>query len=119
MSAIANLVWLNSYHIPMFNDRDFLTAIYTPPPKDDKSFIVISRPVTHPNAPPQPYHTRGIYESIELVTDLGEEGVEWLMTTASSPAGNIPAFVSERAMPGQVSADVPAFLDWIKAKGWH
>lgn len=103
----------------MFSDRDFVTALYTPAPKDDKSFIVISRPVTHPDAPLQPHHTRGVYESVEFVRDLGEEGVEWLMTTASSPEGNIPAFVSERAMPGQVSADVPAFLSWIQTKGWH
>ena len=102
----------------MFTDRDFLTAIYTPPPLSDKSFIIVSRPVLHPDAPPQAHHTRGIYESIEFVRDLGEEGVEWLMTTASSPEGNIPAWVSERAMPGQVSADVPAFLKWIEKKGW-
>jgi hypothetical protein len=114
----ADLVWLNSYHIPMFTDRDFLTAIYTPPPLSGKSFIIISRPVVHLDAPLQAHHTRGIYESIEFVRDLGEEGVEWLMTTASSPEGNIPAWVSERAMPGQVSADVPAFLKWIEKKGW-
>jgi len=103
----------------MFSDRDFVIALYTPPPSDDKSFIIVSRSVIHPEAPPQPHHTRGFYESVEFVRDLGEEGVEWLMTTASSPEGNIPAFVSERAMPGQVSADVPSFLAWIKEKGWH
>jgi hypothetical protein len=102
----------------MFSDRDFLTAMYTPPPRDSKSFMVISRPVIHPNAPHQPYHTRGVYESIELVRDLGDEGVEWLMMTASSPEGSIPSWVSERAMPGQISSDVPAFLNWIEKKGW-
>jgi len=112
------LVWLNSYHIPMFSDRDFLIAVYTPAPKDDKTFIVVSRPVLHPDAPPQAHHTRGIYESIEFVRDLGEEGCEWLMATASSPEGNIPAWVSERAMPGQISNDVPAFLQWTEKKGW-
>ena len=103
----------------MFSDRDFVTLIYTPPPLDDKTFIVISKPVIHPDAPHQVHHTRGIYESIEFVRDLDEEGVEWLMTTASSPEGNIPAFVSERAIPGQISADVTAFLRWIKEKGWY
>ena len=103
----------------MFSDRDFLTAIYTPnPPQNEKSFIVISRPVIHPNAPHQPHHTRGVYESIEFVRDLGDEGIEWLMATASSPEGNIPAWVSEKAIPGQISADVPAFLKWIEIKGW-
>jgi hypothetical protein len=102
----------------MFTDRDFLIAVYTPPPIDENSFLVIQRSVVHPDAPPQPHHTRGVYESIEFVRDLGEQGVEWLMTTASSPEGNIPAWVSERAMPSQVSADVPAFLKWIAKKEW-
>jgi Protein of unknown function (DUF3074) len=110
------IVWLNSYHIPMFSDRDFLIAIYTPPPQDEKSFFVISRPVTHPDAPHQAHHTRGVYESIEFVRDLGDGGIEWLMATASSPEGSIPAWVSERAIPGQISNDVPAFLKWIKGK---
>src|SRR5579859_3648203 len=98
---------MNSYRIPMFSDRDFVTAIYTPPPKDDKSFIVFSRPVVHPDAPHQPHHTRGMYESIEFVRDMGEVGVEWLMTTASSPEGNIPTWVTARAIPGRISHDVP------------
>jgi len=102
----------------MFTDRDFLIAVYTPPPRNSDSFIVMSRPVLHPDVPPREHHTRGIYESIEFVRDLGEAGVEWLMATASSPEGNIPAWVSERAIPGQISADVPAFLKWIEKKGW-
>jgi hypothetical protein len=102
----------------MFSDRDFLIAIYTPPPKDDKSFIIIQRPVLHPDAPHQPHHTRGVYESIEVVRDLGEEGREWIMATASSPEGIIPAWISERAMPGQIATDVPSFLKFIETKGW-
>ena len=102
----------------MFSDRDFLTAIYTPPPQTPTSFLVFSRPVLHPDAPHQPHHTRGMYESIEYVRDLGPDGVEWLMTTASSPEGGIPCWVSERAIPGQISADVPSFLKWIETKGW-
>ena len=102
----------------MFSDRDFLIAIYTPPPQDEKSFIVVSRSVIHSDAPPQEHHTRGIYESIEFVRDLAEDGVEWLMTTASSPEGNIPAWVAERAIPGQIVPDVPAFLKWIEKMGW-
>jgi Protein of unknown function (DUF3074) len=92
--------------------------MYTPPPKDEKSFIVVSRPVVHPNAPCQPHHTRGVYESIEFVRDLGDEGVEWLMTTASSPEGSIPRWISEMSIPGQISADVPSFLKWLEKKGW-
>jgi Protein of unknown function (DUF3074) len=102
----------------MFSDRDFLIAIYTPPPQTEKSFMIISRPVIHPDAPVQAHYTRGLYESIEFVRDLGEEGVEWLMTTASSPEGNIPSWVSERAIPGQIAGDVPSFMKWIEKKGW-
>src|ERR1700730_5247314 len=79
VQTLLTIVWHNSYRIPMFTDRDFLTAIYTPPPQNSHSFIVFSRPVLHPDAPPQEHHTRGIYESVEFVRDLGDEGIEWLM----------------------------------------
>src|SRR5271154_2769031 len=102
----------------MFSNRDFLVAVYTPPPQTEKSFIIVSRPVTHPDAPHQEHYTRGLYESIELVRDLGDEGIEWLMATASSPEGNIPSWVSERVMPGKLSSDVPSFLKWIEKIGW-
>ena len=101
----------------MFSDRDFLTAIYTPPPTE-KSFFVISRPVIHPDAPHQPHHTRGMYESIEFVRDLGDDGIEWLMATVSSPEGSIPTWITEKALPGQIAGDVPAFLAWAEKKGW-
>jgi hypothetical protein len=102
----------------MFSDRDFVVLIYTPPPKDDNSFIIIQRPVLHPDAPNQPHFTRGIYESIEVVRDLGEEGREWIMATASSPEGNLPVWVTERAMPGQIANDVPAFVKFAERRGW-
>ena len=102
----------------MFSDRDFLVAVYTPKPQDEKTVIVVSRPVIHPDAPPQPHYIRGVYESIDFIRDLGDEGVEWVMALASSPEGNIPGWLSEKAMAGQISAAVPAFSKWIEGKGW-
>ena len=60
----------------------------------------------------------GEYMKVSNLSDLGDEGVEWLMATASSPEGNIPARISERAMPRQISSEVPAFRKWIASKGW-
>jgi hypothetical protein len=80
--------------------------------------MIVSRSVIDPDCPPKPGYVRGIYESIEVVRDLGEEGIEWLMTVASSPEGNIPAWFCEMVIPGQATDDVPLFLKWIVKKGW-
>lgn len=46
---------------------------------------------------------RGRYVSVEYIKELEDGGVEWIMATSSTPGGNIPAFVAEHSMPGQIS----------------
>jgi len=58
----------------------------------------------------------GMYVSVERVTELEDGGVEWIMTTCSTPGGSIPQFVTERALPGQIAHDVPSLISWIKKK---
>ncbi|KAF8586551.1 hypothetical protein K439DRAFT_1408716 [Ramaria rubella] len=57
---------------------------------------------------------RGKYVSVERIKE-GKEGiVEWAMATSSTPGGNIPQFIAETSMPGQIYKDVPHFLEWLK-----
>ncbi|KAH7344157.1 hypothetical protein B0J17DRAFT_714312 [Rhizoctonia solani] len=63
----------------------------------------------------EPRGVRGRYISIERVKEIGGK-VEWTMATRSDPGGLIPSFLSEPAMPGKISEDVPHAIDWIKTK---
>jgi Protein of unknown function (DUF3074) len=92
------------------------------PPKPSageyRSFLVIQVPVTHHDAPERPaQYIRGKYASIEAVSERSETVTEWRMVTQSSPEGSIPAFVTERAMPGKIAEDVPAYVKWAKSEG--
>ncbi|KDQ18151.1 hypothetical protein BOTBODRAFT_551693 [Botryobasidium botryosum FD-172 SS1] len=57
---------------------------------------------------------RGKYVSIEKLTQLEDNKVEWRMATCSTPGGWIPQFLSEMAIPGAIAKDVPHFLEWVK-----
>ncbi|KAI0072787.1 hypothetical protein K474DRAFT_1650455 [Panus rudis PR-1116 ss-1] len=62
---------------------------------------------------------KGRYTSVERIKELENGKVEWRMATSSTPGGNIPQFITERTMPGKISADVPQFIQWfhtIRAK---
>lgn len=37
------------------------------------------------------------------------------MATSSTSGGNIPQFIVERSLPGEITKDVPAFLKWFHA----
>ena len=87
--------------------------------------MVVSIPVTHPDAPARSGMVRGYYESIEMIREIplasssekGEEGaernpVEWIMVTRSDPGGGIPRFMVERSVPSSIVLDAIKFLDW-------
>jgi hypothetical protein len=57
---------------------------------------------------------KGRYVSVERITELADGKTKWEMATSSTPGGNIPSFVSERSMDGQISNDVPFFLKYMK-----
>ncbi|KAK3706113.1 SNF1-interacting protein [Vermiconidia calcicola] len=110
---------------PPVSPRDFLTLLHTTSAgltdksaadKQDggrhvpRSFMVVSRPLTHPEAPQRSDFVRGKYESVELVREIplhisGTNGdaadpelnpVEWIMITRSDPAGGVPRFLVDR-----------------------
>lgn len=89
-----------------------------------RSFLSISRPTTHPDAPDRSGFVKGTYESAELIREIPlfpenpeMNPVEWLMITRSDPGGGIPKFLVERGTPGSVVGDVPKFINWAIQQG--
>jgi hypothetical protein len=86
--------------------------------------MVVSIPVSHPDAPPRNGMVRGFYESIEMIREIplasGGDAelnpVEWIMVTRSDPGGGIPRFMVERNVPSSIVQDAVKFLDWACAK---
>lgn len=86
--------------------------------------MVVSIPVTHPEAPPRDGMVLGQYESIEMIREIPLKGnddaetnpVEWIMVTRSDPGGGIPRFMVERNVPSSIVADAVKFLDWACAR---
>lgn len=98
-----------------------------------RHYMVVSKPVSHPEAPERNGYIRGTYESVELIREIpihpspndGEKSasqehelnpVEWIMVTRSDPGGGIPRFMVERGTPGSIVADAVKFLDWACGK---
>lgn len=93
-----------------------------------RSHMILSRPITHPDAPERQGYIRGKYESVELVREIPlsknkAEGdspndaselnpVEWIMITRSDPGGGIPRFMVDRGTPSAMLGDVHKWLDW-------
>lgn len=91
-----------------------------------RSHMILSRPITHPDAPARQGYIRGKYESVELVREIplsksrpdGENDtselnpVEWIMITRSDPGGGIPRFMVDRGTPSAMLGDVHKWLDW-------
>jgi len=101
-----------------------------------RHFMIVSRPVSHPDAPGRAGYVRGQYESVELIreipldrgksnpseADQGEASidpevnpVEWIMITRSDPGGGIPRFLVDRGTPEAMLGDMNKFLDWACA----
>lgn len=101
-----------------------------------RHFMVVSKPVTHPEAPERTGYVRGHYESVEMIREIpihkapsnnGDEKatgagkhelnpVEWIMITRSDPGGGIPRFMVERGTPSSICGDAVKFLDWVCPK---
>ncbi|KZV84243.1 hypothetical protein EXIGLDRAFT_727455 [Exidia glandulosa HHB12029] len=63
-----------------------------------------------------PKVVRGRYASVERLRKTADGKTEWLMATCSAAGGNIPQFVQEMSIPGQIAHDVPRFLEWAKKR---
>jgi hypothetical protein len=105
-----------------------------------RNFMIVSRPLDHPDVPSRSSFVRGQYESVELIREIplhvspsksslaldstssnGEidpelNPVEWIMVTRSDPAGGVPRFLVDRGTPGAMIADVSKFLNWACAQ---
>lgn len=133
--------------------REFITLLLTSESAlSDKSaikqsiprhYMVVSIPVTHPDAPPRNGYVRGEYESVEMIREVPltpykpdaktreadmerkekaadddpeTNPVEWIMVTRSDPGGGIPRFMVDRGTPGSIAGDAVKFLDWACGK---
>lgn len=93
-------------------------------PQARRSFVVISLPVAHPQAPERPNEfVRGKYCSVEAVWETlpssspsPSRNLEWFMAVQSDSGGKIPLFFQEMAMPSKISEDVPLFFKWAKER---
>ncbi|KAF8519474.1 hypothetical protein BU17DRAFT_65883 [Hysterangium stoloniferum] len=59
---------------------------------------------------------RGRYTSVEQLKEDDSGVVKWTMATSSTPGGNIPRFIAEISIPGQIYKDVMHFLEWMRKK---
>ncbi len=101
-----------------------------------RSYMIVSRPLQHEDAPQRTAFVRGQYESVELIREIPlhvtkasadqNEGsseeidpelnpVQWLMITRSDPGGGLPRFLVDRGTPPAMLADVTKFLNWACA----
>ncbi|KAI9369004.1 hypothetical protein BJX61DRAFT_184115 [Aspergillus egyptiacus] len=130
--------YLNVYHVsasfpPPTTPRDFVPLIITwedggskslegvvqEEKRAGRSWMMVSRPCEHPDAPPVQDHIRGQYESVEMVREIAvadedseSNPVEWIMVTRSNPGGTIPRWMVEKGTPKSICSDAVKFLDW-------
>jgi hypothetical protein len=87
-----------------------------------RSHMILSKPITHPDAPERQGYIRGKYESVELIREIPLSNdnpelnpVEWIMITRSDPGGGIPRFMVDRGTPSSMLGDIHKWLDWAAA----
>ncbi|KAL5337641.1 hypothetical protein BJX70DRAFT_368811 [Aspergillus crustosus] len=145
---------VNVYHVSASfprptTSRDFVTMIITwdsgdadpgenDGEKEGRSWMMVSRPCVHPDAPEGREYIRGQYESVEMIREiLVKDGldrsgsgtgsgsgstdtedleqsnpVEWIMVTRSDPGGTIPRWMVEKGTPKSICGDAAKFLTW-------
>ncbi|KAL4911230.1 hypothetical protein BDW74DRAFT_6291 [Aspergillus multicolor] len=133
---------LNVYHVSATfpkptTSRDFVVMIVTweagfvedekrdgnGEEKEGRSWMMVSRPVEHPNAPEGDQYIRGQYESVEMIREIlvdkdasdaesDSNPVEWTMVTRSDPGGTIPRWMVEKGTPKSICTDAAKFLEW-------
>ncbi|CAO1634135.1 unnamed protein product [Sympodiomycopsis kandeliae] len=97
-----------------------------------KSFMVISIPVAHPQAPERPPHfVRAKYASVEAVWESAtasganpqnserpsnSQELNWFMAVQSDASGRIPIVFQELAMASKIAKDVPLFFKWARRR---
>ncbi|KAL3433116.1 hypothetical protein BDV09DRAFT_114903 [Aspergillus tetrazonus] len=91
--------------------------------REGRSWMMVSKPVEHPDAPEGDEYIRGQYESVEMIREIlmdknGSETesetnpVEWTMVTRSDPGGTIPRWMVEKGTPKSICTDAAKFLEW-------
>ncbi|KAL4974465.1 hypothetical protein BDW66DRAFT_139880 [Aspergillus desertorum] len=93
--------------------------------REGRSWMMVSKPIEHPDAPEGEEYIRGQYESVEMIREIlmdkdGSDAdaesepnpVEWTMVTRSDPGGSIPRWMVEKGTPKSICTDAAKFLEW-------
>ncbi|KAL4810704.1 hypothetical protein BDV18DRAFT_127813 [Aspergillus unguis] len=109
--------------------RDFVVMIVTwedafeaeeKEEREGRTWMMVSKPIEHPDAPPSDEYIRGQYESVEMIREIVDGSnedaesnpVEWTMVTRSDPGGTIPRWMVEKGTPKSICTDAAKFLEW-------
>lgn len=105
------------------NNRTFTTIQITARLDGVQEFIMIQIPISDFENSPFADYARdkslvvGAYTAVERVRIVPETAeIEWVMATASDAKGNLPQFVQNLAVPGELTKDVQKFLGWIPSQ---
>ncbi|KAI5854995.1 hypothetical protein BZA05DRAFT_334645, partial [Tricharina praecox] len=102
-------------HVQAFSAREFLeTIVYKDlSPKDGpKCCIIISMPTA--GEIKDPAHAHGVYTSVETLREVGDGKVEVIMSLTSNAGGNIPRWMQNMAMAGQILSDGQRFFKFLR-----
>lgn len=59
------------------------------------------------------------YVSVELLKELPDGKVEWRMATSSRAEGNLPQFLTERAMPSSIANVCSSIISYVVVQTSH
>lgn len=110
---------------PPLKKRNFPVLQATAMANGRRDFIVVQIATRQASAEQKQTSTvRGAYTSIERVRQV-DDGLEWVMGTASDAKGVVPGWIQKLAVPSQIAKDVDMFLGWLgkerekKVEGAH
>ncbi|RPB01770.1 hypothetical protein L873DRAFT_1675516, partial [Choiromyces venosus 120613-1] len=104
-------------HIQAFAGREFLASIISkdlPEMDGRRSTMVIALPIEGKMVSKS--DVRGKYISVEYIHELEDGEVEIFTAVCSDAGGNIPRWVQNMAMPGQIFNDGKKFIEYLRKK---
>ncbi|KAF8241518.1 hypothetical protein K440DRAFT_624480 [Wilcoxina mikolae CBS 423.85] len=106
-------------HVQAFSAREFIQTIISrdleeEEPELRRSCVIVSVPKK--GEIKDTSHALGAYTSVDMVREVGDGKVEVIMACCSDARGNIPRWVQNMAMPGQVLSDAQKFFKYMRSR---
>lgn len=103
----------STHTLPLLRNRLFPVIQATASVKGRKEFLVVQIATREEDGEETDGSVvRAAYTSVERVREV-EDGLEWVMGTASDAKGIVPAWIQKLAVPGQIARDVDFFMAWV------